>query len=813
MGEDLRFSLRALARTPGFTLTAVLTLGLGIGCTAAVFSVVDAIVLRPLPYADAGRLVEISESLRSGRGEPSAAPVSVPDFIALRERVRGVERLSAIYPSKSVQLAGAGEPLKVEAALVTHDLFPLLGRRAMAGRAFVAADERPGAEPVVLLGEGFWRQRCGADPGLVGRALRLDGRPTTVVGILPDDFHFPSSRSEIWLPLVLHPGDPVKANPWARILRVVGRLGPGTTMARARQELAGAAAQLGREIPQADKDLGLAIEPLEKVIVGDVARPLWLLLGAAAGVLLIACLNVVNLFLLRALGRQHDVAVCTALGAGAPRVLGQFLIESLALALLGGALGSLLAWWAVRLFVLTAGPGIPRLEEVRLEVPALGVALAVSLLIALALALAATLSVYGTDLHQLLRIGARGTGGVKRRRVRAALVVGELALAVVLLIGTGLMTNSLIRLFRVDPGFRPHGVLTMKLTVTPAAYPGPGPIARFFDQVLQRLAAVPGVASAGMVSELPLAGDDTFWNFVPEGRPLAPGQEPGASYRLVGGDYFRAVGMPLVRGRLLDGRDRRPGAGAAVVNQAMARRFWPGEDPIGRRFRLGALGAPGAPPAHPWMTIAGVVGDVRHHALGDPAGPEMFLPFSLADWAPTMVYVIRGRGDDPAALAASLRAAVWQVDPGMPVYDVRTLDEVVSGSLAGRRFNLVLMSVFAGIALLLANLGIYGVMAQAVAQQRQSIAIQMALGAARQDVLLRVLRQGLAVTLTGLALGLLLALGTTRLVSSLLYGVTATDPLTFAAVAALLVVVALATISLPAHRATRIDPMQCLKEW
>ena len=808
MSEDFRFGVRALARTPGFTLTAVLTLGLGIGSTAAVFSIVDAIVIRPLPYADAGRLVRISERLRSERGEASAAPVSVPDFIALRERVHGLERLSAIYPAKSVQLAGGGEPLKVEAALVTHDLFPLLGRGALAGRAFVAADERPGAEPVVLLGQGFWRRRFGSDPGLVGKTLTLDGRPTTVVGILPDDFHFPSSRSEIWMPLVLHPGDPVKANPWARILVVVGRLGPGTTADQASQELAGAAAQLGRESPQADKDLGLEIEPLKKVIVGDVARPLWLLLGAVAGVLLIACLNVVSLFLLRALGRQHDIAVCTALGAGAPRVLRQFLAESLSLALLGGALGSLLAYWAVRLFVLTAAPGIPRLEEVRLGAPALGVALGVSLLTALALASAATLSSYGKDLNHVLRIGARGAGGVRRQRVRAALVVGELTVAVVLLIGTGLMTNSLIRLFRVDPGFRPHGVLTLKLTVTPSAYPGPEPIARFFDQVLQRLAAVPGVASVGMVSELPLAGDDTFWNFIPEGRSLVPGQEPGASYRLVGGDYFQAAGIPLVRGRLPDRRDRQPGAGGAVVNQAMARQFWPGENPIGRRFRLGVLGAE---PRHPWMTIAGVVGDVRHHGLGDPAGPEMFLPFSVVDWAPTMVYVIRG-GGDPAALTPSLRAAIWQVDPRMPVYAVRTLEDVVSDSLAGRRFNLMLMSVFAAVALLLANLGIYGVMAQSVAQQRQSIAIQMALGASRRDVLLHVVRQGLAVVLAGIGLGVLLAIGTTRVVASLLFGVTATDPLTFAAVAALLLLVALATISLPANRAARIDPMICLKE-
>jgi putative ABC transport system permease protein len=808
MLEDLRFSLRALVRTPGFTLTVLFTLGLGIACTTAVFSIVDAILIRPLPYAAADRLVKVSEVLRSDRGEPTVAPVTVPDFIALRERIHGLERLTAIYPAKSVQLSGAEEPTKLEAALVTHDLFPLLGRQALLGRTFVAADERPGAEPVALLGQAFWRQRFGADPGLVGKTLTLDGQPTTVVGVLRDDFHFPSSSSEIWLPLVLHPGDPVKANPWARMLLVVGRLAPGATPAQARQELAGAAAQLARESPEADKDLGLQIEPLKTVIVGDVARPLWLLLGAVACVLLIACVNVVNLFLLRALGRQHDVAVCTALGASAGRVLRQFLIESLVLALASGALGTLLAFWAVRLFVLAAATGLPRLEEVGIDAAALGVALAVSLATAVALATAATLSIYGPNLNQVLRIGARGTGGLKRQRARSALVVAELALAVVLLVGTGLMTNSLIRLFRVDPGFRPRGVMTLKLTVTPALFSGPEPIARFFEQVWQRLAVVPGVVSTGMISELPLSGEDTFWNFVPDGRPLVPGQEPGASLRMVGGDYFRTVGIPLLRGRLLDRHDSLPGAGAAVINRTMARLFWPGEDPLGKRFHLGVVGAQAG---HPWVPIVGVVGDVRHRGLGEPAPPEMYLPFSIVDWAPTMVFVARTDGP-PAVLAAPARRVILELEPRLPVYAVRTLEDVVSDSLARRRFDLVLMSVFAGAALLLANVGIYGVMAQTVAQQKQSIAIQMALGAERQHVLLRVLRQGMAVVLAGIALGLLVSFGATRVLTSLLYGVTATDPLTFAAVIAVLLLVALVTISLPAHRATRVDPVLCLKE-
>jgi putative ABC transport system permease protein len=801
MVGELRHSLRLLFKSPGFTLVTVLTLALGIGSTTAIFSVVDSIILKPLPYPEPDRLMRLYEVPREG-GEGDRFSTTVPNFMAWQQRSQSFELLGAVFDDFSFQLTGAREPDRIEGALVSPGLFELLGKKPRTGRSLQESDGAPGAEPVIIASYRLWR-RLGGDPDLVGKTLTLNGRTFTVVGIMPDGFEFPDRKAEAWAPLAM---DATRSNPFARILQAYGRLKPGASLTKARQEMLVIATDLEQERPAANSGMTVLVEPLKKTIVGDTDRPLLLLLGAVVFVLLIACVNVVNLFLLRTLGRQREIAVCTAFGASRLRVFRRFVIDGLLLAFLGGGLGVLLAFWAVRLFVAISPPEIPRLSEVAVDGRALALALVLSLLTGIVLALAPGISIYGPRLEETLRLGNRGADEVQRKRLRRLLVVSEVALAVVLLIGAGLMVESYRRLYRVDPGFRPQNVLTAEVTLPYLSYARDDQRSAFFDQSLQRIRDINGVESAGAASYIPLAGSDLQWSFVPEGQAVEEGKEPAASYRVVDGDYFRAMGFKLVSGRLFETRDHQLAPPSVIVNETMARQVWPGQQALGKRIRIGSIGS-----TQPWATVIGVVGDVHHSGLDVPAPAEMYLPYSPLWWEPTMTLVVRTKVD-PVRLVDAVRSSVWAVDKDLPLYNVRTMTQVVDESLARQRLNLMLISLFASVALVLAMVGIYGIMAQSVVQETQKIAVRMALGALRRDILTQVLQQGLVLVAGGVILGVLVAIGVTRLMASLLFGVTATDPATFFAVAFTFVLVALIALSIPALRATRVDPLVCLKD-
>jgi putative ABC transport system permease protein len=802
MLEELRRSLRSLLKSFGFTMVAVGTLALGIGSTTALFSVVNSILLKPLPYHDPDRLVKVPE-IKQGEPEATARrPASPPDFGDWLQKSHSFERLAAVQEDVNVPLTSGDEPYRAAAVRVSSSLFPLLGRQPHRGRPFLPSEDRPDAEPVVMLSYAFWQNHFGGDPTLVGKVLTISGKPHTVVGIMPEDFHFPTAKAEIWLPLAM---DLAGGSRWARFLSVYGRLRPGTSLAQAQLEMTALAAQLAHDNPGPDTGMSALVVPLKQEIVGDSGRPLWLLLGAVGFVLLIALVNVTNLFLLRTLGRQREIAVCAAFGASRVRILRQFLGESMLLAVIGSGVGLLLAVAGVRLFLALSPEGIPRLAEVAVDPAALALTVALGIVTGLVLGLAPGISAYGPSLSEVLRIGSRGTEGVHRRRLRTVLVAGEIALSVVLLIGACLMMVSFARLFKVNPGFRPEKVLTMQFTLPRSSYPEGAQKAAFFGRVLERVAAVPGVVSDGMINHLPLSGSNTHWNFHLEGQHVEQGKEPQAGYRVADEGYFRTLRIPLVAGRLFRLADHQKGAAVVLVNDTMARRYWPRGDALGKRLRLGDESSTD----QPWLTVAGVVGDVRHDGLAVPAAPELFLPYS-PDWWDPMNLVVRTSGD-PEQAAGSVRAAVWDLDKTLPLYNVKTMDGVLAGSLAKLRLDLVLMAVFAAVAFVLAIVGIYGIMAQSVDLQAPTIAVHMALGADRPAVLRSVLWRGLVLSASGVAAGVAASLALNRTLASLLYGVSASDPAAFAGVAALFLVIAQVAVLIPALRATRVDPMTCLK--
>ena len=802
MLEELRRSLRSLGKSLGFTLVAVSTLALGIGSTTALFSVVNSIVLKPLPYHDPNRLVKILE-IKQGEPEATARrPASPPDFGDWQQKSHAFEQLAAVQEDVNVPVTTGDEPYRAAAVRVSSGLFALLGRQPQRGRPFLPSEDRPNAEAVVMLSHAFWQSHFAGDPTLVGKALTIAGKPTTVVGIMPEDFHFPAAKVEMWLPLAM---DFAGASRWARFLSVYGRLRPSISLAQAQQEMTTLASQLARDNPGPDTGMGALVVPLKQEIVGESGRPLWLLFGAVGFVLLIALVNVTNLFLLRTLGRQREIAVCAAFGASRVRILRQFLGESMLLAVLGSGLGLLLATAGVRLFLALSPEGVPRLAEVAVDPAALALTVALCIATGLVLGLAPGISAYGPSLSEVLRIGSRGTEGVHRRRLRSVLVAGEIALSVVLLIGACLMMVSFVRLFRVSPGFRPEKVLTLQFTLPRSSYPEGAQKAAFFGRVLERVAAVPGVTSAGLINNLPLSGSNTHWNFHLEGQHVEQGKEPQAGYRIVDEGYFRTLRIPLVAGRPFRLADHQKGSAVVLVNDTLARRYWPRGDALGKRLRLGDEGSTD----QPWLTVVGVVGDVRHAGLATPVEPELFVPYS-PDWWDPMTLVVR-TGGDPAQAAGGVRAAIWDLDRTLPLYNVRTMEEVLAGSLAKARLNLILMAAFAVAAFVLAIVGIYGIMAQSVDLQAQTIAVHMALGADRPTVLRGVLRQGFVLSASGVAAGIAVALALGRTLESLLYGISASDPAAIAGVAAIFLVIALAAVLVPALRATRIDPMVCLK--
>jgi len=794
--QDLRYAIRTLLKSPGFTLVAVLTLALGIGANTAIFSVVDAVLLRPLPYPASDRLVAIWGSFGADR-ERVTAYTDVMDFRAQNTSFEaiGVER------GESVNLTGRETPERLNGEFVTADVFGVLGAKAAQGRTFTAEETTPGTgREVAVLSYDAWKTRFGADPGILGRPLLLNARPHVVIGVMPPGFTSPFGPTDVWLPITSIPSpetfDRGVQNVWA-----IGRLRAGTTLARARNDLGTIARRLAAQYPASNAGWGVTLIPLREQVAGDVGPALLILLAAVGLVLLIACANVANLQLARGAARRHEITVRASLGAGRARLVRQLLTESLLVSAAGGAAGLLLAAWATGALVRAVPGGVPSFEPVRMDGAVLlftaGAAVAAALLFGLAPALAVSHADLGDGLRVRAPEGRRGSAGL-----RSGLVVAELALCMVLMASAGLLLRSVGRMRRVDPGFDPANLLTFEFRLPRAKYPDAAAMAAFFERVVPQLRAVPGVVGAALVGSTPFTGnwDDVAYAVADRPEPEA-GRAPKALRDAVSDGYFGTMRIPLVAGRDFDARDRAGALPVAIVSRELARREWPGASALGKRLRPVGDSA--------WSTVVGVVADSRQRTLGEDLRPRLYVPVLQSPEAFSNV-VARTTGD-PLALAPSVRAALWSVDPDQPVWEVTSMDRLLARSMRQERFTTLLTGLFAALALLLAAVGVYGVMAYTVSQRTREVGIRLAVGAAPRQVVALVFGRGLKVTAVATALGLAGALAATRLLRSQLFGVAPGDPVTFVAAAAVLALVALLACWLPARRAAKVDPVVALR--
>ena len=805
--QDLRYGLRMLTKNPGFTVVAVLALALGIGANSAIFSVVNAVLLKPLPFEKSEQLMQVW-STNTKRGQTSA-PASYPNFADWRDQNNVFEHMAA-YSGASAAFTYADLPEQLEGVGATVDLFKVLGAQPLMGRTFLPEDEKSGSSRVVVLAHSLWQRRFNSDPKIIGQQIKFDGESTTVIGIMPQGFHFPldDENPEFWVPI--DPKQSFNDERGANYLRVIALLKAGTSQQAAQAEMATIAGRLEQQYPDKNTGKGVRLVSLYEEVVKSIRPALLILLGAVGFVLLIACANVANLLLARASSRQKEIAIRTALGASRARVVRQLLTESLLLSLVGGCLGLMLALWGVDLLGAAIPADIPRVKEIGLDASVLGFTMAVSLLTGLVFGLAPALQSSKPDLNESLKEGGRGsTEGLRRNRVRSLLVITEVALSLVLLVGAGLMIKSFFYLSNVKPGFEPAHVVTANLSLPPVKYPGPKEQAAFFQQAIERVQVLPGVDSAAVIAPLPLS-QSMYQNLVTiEGRPpLAPGEKLVTNTRLISPDYLRTMGIPLLKGRTFTAQDGKDAANVFLVNETFAERFFPGEDPVGKRISVSIRAS--AEDQDASGEIVGIVGDVKHHTLDKESGPECYVP-SLAIPDAYMTLVARTNSSDPASLSAALRNAVQQVDRDQPVFDVQTMNQVLAKSVATRRFNMLLLGIFSAVALLLAAVGIFGVMNYSVTQRTHEIGIRMALGAQGSDVLKMILGQGMLLTLIGVVVGCGAALILTRVMSGLLYGVSATDPMTFAGVSLILSSVALLACYLPARKAMKVDPMVALR--
>jgi predicted permease len=801
--QDVRYGLRLLRRSPGFAAVAILTLALGIGANTAILSVVNAILLKPLDYTDPDRLVVL---LHKGRN-----PVAPGNYLDWKARVRSLSSLGAAE-SWSANLTSGDVPEKLSAMRMTADILPMLGVRPRLGRAFLPADDDAGRDHVVLLSDGLWRRRFAADPDVIGKAVTLNGEPYTVLGVLPAGFQFAPfwhTDAELWAPLDLRPRASSRES---SSLRVFGRLKDGVSLETARHEVAAVTAALEREFPGTNRDV--RVEGLRDKVVGDVRPALLVLLGAVGLVLLIACANVANMLLARASARRREIALRAAIGASRGRTVRQLLTESLVLAAAGGAAGVALGAWILRALLAFAPQSLPRLAEVRLDPRILLATFLVSLATGIGFGLAPALQASTARLQDALKDGGGSGGAREGGRLRRIFVAAEFAIALVLLVGAGLMARSFIALERIDPGFDPRGVVTLEVSVAGTRQAQPGRRQILYRQILERFAAIPGVKSAGAINHVPIAGDIWGFPYRIEGRPKpAPGQSPVAAYRAVLPGYFATMRLPILRGRDVAATDVAGAPGVVLVNEYLARRIWPGEDAIGKRISVD-----GPDDAPVWLTVIGVVKTAVQNDWSAPPDDEIYLSFlqrpGLTDSPhPQEAYatfVARTDGD-PAALVPALRAAVWQIDRTLPISAVQAMPDVVAHANARPRFQMLLLAAFAAAAALLAAVGIYGVMSYVVSRRAREIGVRIALGARPRDVVRLVVGQGMAMALAGSGAGLLAAFLAARLMSRILYGIRPSDPPTYAGVAALLLAIGLAASYLPARRAARLDPMAALR--
>ena len=812
--QDLRFGLRMLRKRPGFTLIAVITLALGIGATTAIFSVVNGVLLRPLDYQNPQEIVTL---LNQGRG-----PVSPANFLDLRAGSQSFAGMAAAEAWGGT-LASSDRPEQVSGLRMGDGLFELLGVQPLLGRTLRSEDFQPGKDHVLVLSHKLWQRAFGGDAGIIGQPLMLSGESYTVVGVMPPQFQFPpfwSTRAEMWTPLELSNRATSRGG---NSLRVFGRLKPGVSLAQAQVEIDAMNEQLAQAYPEANAGLKIRVDPLNEKVVGNVRPALLVLSGAVGFVLLIACANVACLLLARAATRQKEIAVRVALGASRWRILRQLLTENLLLSLCGAAVGLLLAVWGVELLTaLLAGNStsftvrLPRLSEIKVDGAAFAFTLVVTLVTGVLFGLAPALGASKPDLNQMLKESGRATSG-SGRRLRETLVVAELALAQVMLIGAGLLMNSFLKLQAVDPGFNARNVLAMTTSVAGAPqYVGPAREA-FYQQVIEGLTALPGVESASAINHLPLAGDKWGRALTIEGRPLPPpGEGIEVTFRVSRPDYFQTMGIPLRAGRDFTERDTPEAPGVIILNETLALRHWPDENPIGKRVTLDNPRDNSRAPQ--WLTVVGVVKDVKQDSWMNTPSNEIYLPFqqsggffaSTAGQYTSMTIVVRTTVE-PRTLAAAAQETVRAFNRTVPVSSVVTMEQVIADTLWQQRFNLQLIGLFAGVALLMAAVGLYGVMSYSVAQRTQEVGLRMALGAQRRDVMKLVVGQGMKLALGGVALGLLVSVGLTRLMAKLLFEVSATDSTTFAVIAGLLILVALLACWIPARRATKVDPMIALR--
>ncbi len=800
--QDLRYAVRTLVKKPGFTLVAVLTLALGIGASTAIFTVVDTALLRGLPYKSPERLYHLWES--TPQKEFAQREFSYPDYQDYQKN-QTLEGIAA-YTGGGAIMSGRGEPERVFAPSATANFFSLLGVDPVIGRTFQPGEDKPGAARVTVLTYGMWQRRFGGDKGIIGQSLTLNGDSYTVVGVLPASFEFAMRAADLWRPY-----QPTEAQLTRRFMHgtnVIGRLKTGVTLEQAQTELSLIASRIEQENKQSHAGTGLRLVPLQEQIVGQVKPILLVLLAAVGLVLLIACANVASLMLTRSLGRQKEVAIRAALGASRWRVIRQLLTESVLLSLAGGAAGLLVAYWGVSALVAALPENqlnaLPFLKSLHIDTSILAFSFGLSLLTGIIFGLAPALQSSRLDLNEILKEGGRNTGRGAGHRLRSALVMSEIALAVVLLVGAGLMMKSLLRLLQANIGFNPENLLTMTVVLPAAKYDDANRQINFYEQLKERVQSLPGVSGVGAIDNLPLQGGNTT-RFNIEGDPIPPpGQAIEANLRVVSDTYFQTLGVPIITGRMFDERDTANAAGVVIIGKSLADRVFAGRDPIGRRlvFTSGQ--------AQP-VQVIGVVGDVKIGGLDEAIRPVTYYSFRQIPGIGTNL-VVR-TASDPAVLASAIRNEIRTLEPDVAIFNVRAMEELISTSPAAflRRFPALLISIFAGIALLLAAIGIYGVVSYSVNQQTHHIGVRMALGAQATDILKMVLKQGLALALVGLAIGVVAALALMRLLRTLLFEVQTTDTATFGIVVSTLLAVALLACYLPARRATRVDPLVALR--
>jgi putative ABC transport system permease protein len=794
--KDIRYGLRSLLKRPGFTAIALVALALGIGANTAIFSLVNAVVLRPLPFPESERLVWMWGNIRNGGNRASVSPL---DFLDYRSQNKTFEHFAAsgTLPN-AVNITGNGDPERLPASIVTGDYFDAFAITPALGRGFTLDNEKTGQDGVVVLSYALWQRRFAGDPGIIDKKIILDGKPAQVIGVMGRDVALPQP-AELWVPMTFDSPDMQQRK--AHFLRPIGRMKPGVTMTQAQADLDVIAAQLEEQFPDTNTGWNLRLVSLREQLVGGSRTYVWILFGAVGLVLLIACANVANLLLVRAASRQKEIALRTALGASRPRIIRQMITESVLLAIMGGALGALLAKWGVDLLVSFSQNVLPPSVPVRVDATVLLFTFLISLATGLLFGLAPAFRTLQVNLIDSLKEGVRGAGeSTLRNRTRSLLVIFESAIAVMLLIGAGLLVRSLIALQNVNPGFDPNNVLTIRLDLSRNKYDTPEKTANFLTELQTRTANLPGVQTVGFITELPMSGQLNDLPFTVEGRPAVPANQGfGADFRRINQNYFSALRIPLLRGRNFTDQEVRQGDNVVIVSQQLVDTVFPNEEPLGKRLISGMSDVR--------FEIIGVVGDIRHYTLGGTPVATMYFP----TLQPRSTNVVIRTTTDPMSIVGGVRNVVHDMDPDQPIARVQPMTTWVDASVSTQRYRTTLLALFAALAMVLAATGIYGVMSYTVAQRTHEIGVRMALGARRHDVLKLVVRQGMMLALVGVVLGLVGASLLTRVMSTLLFQVTARDPITFAVVAALLIAVAFFACFVPALRATRVDPLVALR--